>query len=159
MDYDSWYSWTILGVGCTPKSTRTLTLPPDTLQVLALRLMDGQVHSFNKCKELNIEPGSRSFDPKLLPVIKKFLLLGIVMTIGSVPPSILIPCLHILGHYDGQADLFAILRWYVVLFYMLKYMHIHFYTCLTGFGSCILRHSTDTSKRCASTGLTICVMC
>ena len=83
--------------------------------VLALRMLDGQVHSFNECQRLNIEPGCRSFDPKMIPTIRLLIVTGISMTYGSVPPSTLVPYLHILGHYADHGDLFAILRWCVLL--------------------------------------------
>ena len=79
--------------------------------VLAIRMIDGQVYSFNKCQRLNVEPGSRCFHPEYTPMIRSFLARGLSMMTGSVPPSTLIPCLHILGHYGDDADLFAILRW------------------------------------------------
>ena len=73
--------------------------------VLGLRMLDGQVHSFNQCKRLHIEPGSRSFAPDLIPTIRKFLVCGLSMITGAVPPSTLIPYLKVLCHYADQADL------------------------------------------------------
>ena len=82
--------------------------------VLALRMLDGQVHSYNECIRLGVEPGTRCFDPDLIPTIKKFITLGLAMVTGSVPPSLLIPCLHLLGHHGDHGKRFAILRWYVI---------------------------------------------
>ena len=91
--------------------------------VLGLRMLDGQVHSFNQCKRLHIEPGSRSFAPDLIPTIRKFLVCGLSMITGAVPPSTLIPYLKVLCHYADQADLFGILRWYVSIERLHVFMH------------------------------------
>ena len=83
--------------------------------VLGLRMLQGQVHSFNECTRLQIEPGSRCFNPADISVIRKLIVEGLSMVTGSVPPSAIIPCLHVLEHYADQAELFAaLLRWSVL---------------------------------------------
>lgn len=79
--------------------------------VLGWRLLEGQVHSYNECMRLRIEPGGRSLDPNILPTAKKFMVEGLAMTTGSVPPSTLIPCLKVLVHYPDQAVILGILTW------------------------------------------------
>ena len=39
------------------------------LLVLALRMLEGQVHSYNECRRLGVEPRSRCLDKRLLPMI------------------------------------------------------------------------------------------
>ena len=65
------------------------------LFVLGLRMLEGQVHSFNECRRLGVEPGSRCLDNSKIPTIKKLILIGLAIIEGSVPPSTLIPYLHI----------------------------------------------------------------
>ena len=79
--------------------------------VLGCRLLEGQVHSFNECKGLNLEPGSRSLDPTVIPMARTFVIRGLSMTTGAVPPSTLIPYLHILSHFPDAAVIFGILLW------------------------------------------------
>ena len=82
------------------------------LVVLGLRMLEGQVHSYNECIRLGVEPGSRTFDNRLIPKIRRLIVTGLAMVTGSVPPSSLIPCLHLLSHYAEHAALFGILKWY-----------------------------------------------
>ena len=82
------------------------------LLVLGLRMLEGQVHSYNECIRLGVEPGSRTFDNTLIPKSRSLIVTGLAMIVGSVPPSTLVPCLHLLGHYPEQTALFGILRWY-----------------------------------------------
>ena len=79
--------------------------------VLGWRLLEGQVHSFNECIRLNVEPGGRALDPALIESAKAFIIKGLSMTTGAVPPSTLVPYLHIFGHYPDSATLFGILIW------------------------------------------------
>ena len=79
--------------------------------VLALRLLEGQVHSFNTCRDLGIEPGTRCLNPEVIPKSKKLLIKGISMTTGAVPPSTIVPCLHLSSHYPDLAKLFGVLIW------------------------------------------------
>ena len=37
---------------------------------MGLRMLEGQVHSYNECVRLGVEPGSRCLDKKLLPRIR-----------------------------------------------------------------------------------------
>ena len=74
-----------------------------------------QVHSYNKCVRLGVEPGSRCFDTNLVSKIQKLLVTGIAMVTGSVPPATIVACLHLLCHYAGHAELFGILRWYMMM--------------------------------------------
>ena len=80
--------------------------------VLGWRLLEGQVHSFNKCNSLSIEPGGRSLDLQIIPTAKKLMIKGVVMTTGSVPPSTVVPYFHISGHSGDAAKIFGILTWY-----------------------------------------------
>ena len=82
------------------------------LIILGLRMIDGQVHSYNASVRLGVVPGSRTFDPSLVPKIRELLVTGIAMVTGSVPPSSLVACIHLLCHYADHAELFGILRWY-----------------------------------------------
>ena len=91
--------------------------------VLGWRMLEGQVYSFNKCKSLTIEPGGRSLDPKIIPTAKKLIVKGVTMTIGSVPPSTIIPYFHIVGHSADAAIMFGILIWYV-----LTHTHVNTYS-------------------------------
>ena len=79
--------------------------------VLGWRLLEGQVYSFNECMRLNVEPGSRVLDPAVIKSADTFIVKGLAMTTGAVPPSTLVPYLHILGHYALMAMLFGILTW------------------------------------------------
>ena len=38
--------------------------------VLALRMLEGQAHSYNECNRLGVEPRSRCLDKRLLPAIR-----------------------------------------------------------------------------------------
>ena len=67
------------------------------LFVLGLRMLEGQVHSYNTCVRLGVEPGSRCLDKKLIPEIKKLVVGGLSMITGSVPPSSLVQYLHVIG--------------------------------------------------------------
>ena len=78
---------------------------------LGLQMLKGQVYSYNKCVHLNVEPGSKCLDPKLINKIKAFFTLGIAMIEGAIPPSVLKPSLHTVGHYPDHAALFGILWW------------------------------------------------
>lgn len=89
------------------------------LLVLGWRMLEGQVYSYNECKRLGIEPGARALDPDVIPMAKKLIVEGLSMTTGAVPPSTIIPCLHLVGHFPDQAKIFAILIWYV------KYISTH----------------------------------
>ena len=81
--------------------------------VLGWRILDGQVHSFNQCLRLNIEPGCRSMDPDpaVIKKIKDLVIKGLSMITGAVPPSLVIPYLHIVGHYPDSGEVFGILGW------------------------------------------------
>ena len=59
-----------------------------------------------------MEPGSRCFDTNLVSKVRKLLVTGVAMVTGSVPPSTIVACLHLLCHYAEHAELFGILRWY-----------------------------------------------
>ena len=79
---------------------------------LGLRMLTGQVYSFNKCHDLNVEAGSFCLDPKMIPTIKTFVIDGLVMMQGAVPPSVLKPSLHATSHYPDHAIiLFGIIWW------------------------------------------------
>lgn len=111
------------------------------LLVLGLRMLDGQVHSYNECIRLGVEPGSRTFDKRLIPEITKLIITGLCMTTGSVPPSTLVPCLHLLSHYPDQAILFGILRWYWMMVFE-RYNRFVKNMCLrTGLWSPLLTHT------------------
>lgn len=79
--------------------------------ILGWRMLEGQVHSYNECKRLGIEPGARSLNPDVIPTAKKVLVEGVSMTTGAVPPSTIVPCLHLLTHFGDQTALFGILIW------------------------------------------------
>lgn len=79
--------------------------------VLGWRLLEGQVHSFNKCSRLGIEAGCRSLSPGVIETAKLVLVEGISMSSGAVPPSTIIPYLHSLVHYPDSAIIFGILLW------------------------------------------------
>lgn len=85
------------------------------LLILGLRMIDGQVHSYNACVRLGVEPGSRTFDRRLVTKIHTLIITGLSMITGSVPPSTLTACLHLLGHYPEHAALFCVLRWYMMM--------------------------------------------
>ena len=76
-------------------------------------MLEGQVHSYNECKRLRIEPGARSLDPDVIPTAKKLIVQGLSMTTGAVPPSTIIPCLHLVGHFEDQSIIFGIVIWYI----------------------------------------------
>lgn len=119
--------------------------------VLGWRLLDGQVNSFNQCVRLGIEPGGKSLDPQVIQTAGTLIVKGIAMTTGAVPPSTLIPYLHILSHYGDDSETFGILSWCVV---SCIHAHIAPYTCvsLAGTRCSCLRCTIGTSKDCASIG-------
>ena len=78
---------------------------------LGLRMLKGQAHSYNECVRLNVEPGSSCFDKKLIPIIKTYILEGLAMSQGAMPPSVLKPSLHAVGHYPDKATRYGILLW------------------------------------------------
>ena len=102
--------------------------------VLALRMLEGQVHSYNECIRLGVEPRSRCLDKRLLPTIRlggvvgvvlwtthkydildvyrKMLIEALAMIEGSIPPSTLKPSLHCVGHYPDHALVYGLLRLY-----------------------------------------------
>ena len=67
------------------------------LMVLGLRLIDGQVHSYNECRRLGVEPGSRCIDKRQIEHINRLIVQGIARIEGSVPPSTLPQYLHVIG--------------------------------------------------------------
>ena len=56
-------------------------------------------------------PGSFCLDPKMIPTSKTFVIDGLVMMQGAVPPSVLKPSLHATSHYPDHAILFGIIWW------------------------------------------------
>ena len=57
-------------------------------------------------------PGSRTFDKSMIPKIRQLIVTGVAMITGSVPPSTIVACLHLLIHYADHTQLFGILKWY-----------------------------------------------
>ena len=57
-------------------------------------------------------PGSRTFDKNMIPKIRQLIVTGVAMITGSVPPSTIVACLHLLIHYADHTQLFGILKWY-----------------------------------------------
>ena len=78
---------------------------------LGLRMLQGQVYSYNRCVQLNVETGSSCLDPRQNPAIKTFIIDGLSMMEGSLPPSVLKPSLHAVSHYPDHATLFDIIWW------------------------------------------------
>ena len=70
------------------------------------------MHSYNECKRLGVMPGSRTFDKSMIPKIRQLIVTGVAMITGSVPPSTIVACLHLLIHYADHTQLFGILKWY-----------------------------------------------
>lgn len=67
--------------------------------VWALRRLDGQVHSYEVAKNLNILPGARTVQKSLLRGAHRDIIRGLTLLEGSLPVSHLNPALHHFVHY------------------------------------------------------------
>ena len=72
--------------------------------VWALRRLEGQVHSFETARNLDILPGSRTVDKRKIKEIHSDLIRGLCLLEGCLPLSHLNPALHHFSHY-GQYTL------------------------------------------------------
>jgi len=82
------------------------------LMAIALRRLDGQVHSYEAAKSLGIMPGLRSLKKTDIDDINGDLIRAFVLLEGCVPISYLIPIMHHFVHYGAYAKTHGILRHY-----------------------------------------------
>ena len=80
------------------------------LIIWALRRLDGQVHSFDAARNLNILPGSRTIDPLENSLIHRDLIVGLCLLEGCLPVAHLHPALHHLVHFAQYAMTHGCLR-------------------------------------------------
>ena len=69
------------------------------LLIWALRRMDGQVHSYDEARRLNILPGSRVVDAREIAAMHTDLILALCLLEGCLPVPHLNPGMHHLCHY------------------------------------------------------------
>ena len=88
--------------------------------VWALRRLDGQVHSYDRARDLGILPGSHTVDKRQLDKIHNDLIIDLCLLEGCLPLSQLNPALHHFVHYAEYTRTHGCLRnfW---MFYFERY--------------------------------------
>lgn len=78
----------------------------------AMRLLDGQIHSYDRARALGILPGSRTVDKRKIKQIHNDLIRGLCLLEGCLPLSHLNPAMHHFVHYATYTETHGCLRLY-----------------------------------------------
>lgn len=78
----------------------------------AMRRLEGQVHSYEKCEAMGVLPGSFALKKAEIDNIGADLLRGLVLLEGCIPISYLIPSMHHFVHFAEYTKTHGILRLY-----------------------------------------------
>ena len=85
--------------------------------IWALRQLDGQVHSFNKARDMGVLPGSHTLNKKQLKKIHALLIQALGLLEGCLIISFLNPGMHHYCHYVFYTLSHGLLRWYWMFFF------------------------------------------
>ena len=96
----------------------------------ALRRLEGQVHSYDKCKEMGILPASFALKKDEINQTGVDLLRSLVLLEGCTPLSWLLPSIHHFVYYGKYAKTHGILRaFWMMAFERYALQHMSLLTC------------------------------